>query len=266
MQKFAYDWRKAINIPAWVIQFLVCIIYIGISAWALTLVSGSRTVVSGSLATALAAGAGINIGIGLLTALFDILEIVFIAKGVMKPAIYLSFACIKTLIWVILFILACLSAAAASILLTLAAAATCIAQLVYGSIVVHRNRKGTLRGGKYNAAATGHVEGQLYTPNTGSAQPPQTQGYENYSTGIPAPSGNYSQQGYGGASPYVPPSATEYKSPVPSPAPQHAQQAPYSTYAPPPNNQHGYYAPQQQYYGGPPAPAGSYELDNQVRH
>jgi len=141
-------------------------------------------------------------------------------------------------------------------------------QLVYGSMIVHRNRKGTLRGGKYDQAATGHVEGQLYNPNHSAANPPQTQGYENYSTSVPTPSNNYSQHGYGGgAAPYAQAGSTEYKSPVPSPAPQ---QAAYGAYAPPPNNGQGYYAPQQpqqQYYGGgAPAPAGSYELGEQTRY
>lgn len=145
---------------------------------------------------------------------------------------------------------------------------TSIMQLVYGSMIVHRNRKGTLRGGKYDQAATGHVEGQLYNPNnTAAANPPQTQGYENYSASVPAPGNNYPQQGYaGGAVPYAAQAgSTEYKSPIPSPAPQHAA---YGAYAPPANGQ-GYYAPQQpqQYYGGgAPVPAGSYELGDQTRH
>ena len=35
MQKFDHHWRRAINIPAWVIQLLVCIFLIGVSAVAL---------------------------------------------------------------------------------------------------------------------------------------------------------------------------------------------------------------------------------------
>ncbi|KXJ91289.1 hypothetical protein Micbo1qcDRAFT_195416 [Microdochium bolleyi] len=254
MQKFDYHWRKAINVPAWVVHFLVCIIYIGISAWAIAVTQQLKGRVGSDVAKALAAGAGINIGIALLTIIFDIVEIVLTKKGTMKPAVYLSFACIKTLIWLILFVLACLSLAAAGILLTLAVAATSLMQLVYGSIVVHRHRKGTLvRGGKYAPAVTGHVEGNLYNPgNHGQAQ--QTQGFENLST-VPAPTGAYGQQGYG-QTPYA---STEYKSPVPSPQP--SQQ--YGAYAPP-NQGHGHYAPQQQpqqqYYSGAPPPAGSYEM------
>ncbi|KAJ1327824.1 regulatory factor X [Microdochium nivale] len=273
MQKFDYHWRKAVNVPAWVIHFLVCIIYIGISAYTIAVfqkhLKGS---VDNTVASAFAAASGINIGIALLTIVFDVIEIVLIAKTVMKPAVYLSFACIKSLIWIILFGLACVSIAPAGILLTLAVAATSVAQLIYGAIVVHRNRKGTLiRGGKYAPASTGHVEGNLYNPSAQQQQQPhhgqQTQGFENLSTAPHAPAGAYGQNPYGSAN-----ANTEYKSPVPSPQPP--QQ--YGAYAAP--NQ-GYYAPQQQhqppppqqqqpqqqqqqqyYSGGAPAPAGSYEL------
>jgi len=40
----------------------------------------------------------------------------------MKPGVYLSFACVKTLLWVVMFISSCLSAAVGSIIITLAAA------------------------------------------------------------------------------------------------------------------------------------------------
>lgn len=40
----------------------------------------------------------------------------------MKPGLYLSFACVKTLIWVVMFISSCMGAATGSIIITLGAA------------------------------------------------------------------------------------------------------------------------------------------------
>jgi len=49
MQKFTYDWRKSINITAWVIQLLVSIIFIGLSGYLLALVNANGKYVGGSI-------------------------------------------------------------------------------------------------------------------------------------------------------------------------------------------------------------------------
>lgn len=39
MAKFDYPYKKGVNVTAWVLQFLVCIILLGSSAWLLWLVN-----------------------------------------------------------------------------------------------------------------------------------------------------------------------------------------------------------------------------------
>lgn len=48
--------------------------------------------------------AGVAIGISALTIIFNIVEIVLIARKRMPPALYLSSTCIKTAIWIAVFI------------------------------------------------------------------------------------------------------------------------------------------------------------------
>ncbi|KAI4860387.1 hypothetical protein F4820DRAFT_461741 [Hypoxylon rubiginosum] len=207
--KFDYPYKKGVNITAWVLQFLVCIILLGASAWLLWLVDQSDYDSSLSDYEGLfTAAAGLQIAITLLNIIFNIVEIVLISRKSMPPALYLSFACIKTTIWGIIFILNLISLSVISIILSLILLATSLMQLIYGAILVHRKRKGTLRGGNYAPAAN--------------------------------PQGSLEAGGYGGAPPqpgyyYPPPNAsTEYKPTTDitsSPAPPYGFSA-QDTYAP----------------------------------
>ncbi|RYP45741.1 hypothetical protein DL768_007949 [Monosporascus sp. mg162] len=224
MAVFDYPYRKSINITAWVLQIIVCLIYIGMAAFLLTVVDDvglpGFTAISG----------GIFIAIAGLTIVLDIAEMVLIGCKRMHPALYLTSACIKTLIWTIPFILNLIALSPLDIVLCAIVAGTAIAQLVYGANLVHRKRRGTLRVCGYAPAANG-VPADM--PSGYGLQPPVYANYANNTNpAYDAGYGNPPAAGY--FSPYQ---GTEYKPPT-SPAP-----------------------PQHQYYGQPQVP-GSYELSS----
>ncbi|RYO93198.1 hypothetical protein DL764_008025 [Monosporascus ibericus] len=223
MAVFDYPYRKSINITAWVLQIIVCLIYIGLSAYVLSLVDDV-----GPYGGLFAASGGFHIGIGALTIVFNIVEMVLIGLKRMHPALYLTSACIKTLIWTIKFILSLLGLAPLDVVLALIVDGAAIAQLVYGSRLVHRKRRGILRGGGYAPAANG---GPANVESGYGQQPPV---YANYAsnTNTPYDAGYGNPQAAGHYSTYQ---GTEYK-PATSSAP-----------------------PQHQYYGQQQVP-GSYEL------
>ncbi|KAI6081567.1 hypothetical protein F4821DRAFT_24915 [Hypoxylon rubiginosum] len=174
MAKFDYPYKKGVNITAWVLQFLVCVILLAASAWLLWLVNQEDyDSALSSYEGLFTAAAGIQIAITLLNIVFNIIEIVLIKRKSMPPALYLSFACIKTTIWGIIFILNLISLSVISIILTLVLLATSLMQLIYGAILVHRKRKGTLRGGNYAPA----VNPQGNNLEGGYGAPPQQSGY-----------------------------------------------------------------------------------------
>ncbi|KAH9906500.1 hypothetical protein F4778DRAFT_726337 [Xylariomycetidae sp. FL2044] len=120
MAKFDYHWRKSINITAWVLQIVVCVILLAASAWVLAFLSSYADDYDlGSYSGLVNGAAGIQIAITSLTIIFDIAEIVLIAKDRMPPALYLSSACVKTGIWGVIFILDLVSLSVLAIILTL---------------------------------------------------------------------------------------------------------------------------------------------------
>lgn len=64
------------------------------------------------------AAAAVQIAVTSLTIILDIAEIILIARKRMQPALYLTSACIKTLIWGAFFIMSLISLSLLSIVLT----------------------------------------------------------------------------------------------------------------------------------------------------
>ncbi|KAI1378736.1 hypothetical protein F4677DRAFT_411871 [Hypoxylon crocopeplum] len=187
MAQFDYPYKKGVNITAWVLQFLVCIILLGVSAWLLSVIDEAGLGSNGLLTGA----AGFQIAITALNIVMNIVEIVLISKKRMPPALYLSSACIKTAIWGIIWILDLISLSVVSIILTLILFATSLLQLIYGAILVHRKRKGTLTGGKYAKASNpqdpGLAEGGFAAPQPGYYYPPPNASTEYKPTNVPTP-------------------------------------------------------------------------------
>ncbi|KAI0178864.1 hypothetical protein GGR52DRAFT_569770 [Hypoxylon sp. FL1284] len=208
MAKYDYPYKKGVNITAWVLQDLVCIILLAASAWVLSLVDSHE--VTGNLTGLLSGAAGLQIAITLLNIIINVVEIVLIARKQMPPVLYLTFASIKTGIWGIIFILDLVTLSVISIILSLILLATSLLQLIYGAILIHRKRKGTLRGGSY-AAAT-RAPGLL----------------EAGACGAPQPGSYYAPRGVGVGSTEYKPAADVCAAPSPAPTPSPASQNPYA--------------------------------------
>ncbi|KAI0149809.1 hypothetical protein F4776DRAFT_659706 [Hypoxylon sp. NC0597] len=192
MAKHDYPYKKGINITAWVLQFLVCIILLAASAWLLWLVNSEDLL--DRYSSLFTAAAGLQIAIVLVNIIMNIIEIVLIAKKRMPVELYLSSACLKTTVWGIIFILDIVTLSIISIILTLVLTATSLLQLIHGAMLVHRKRTGTLRGGNYAPTANpGLAEAQYGAPQAGYYHPGVSTEYKSPS---PVPSPAPPQYGY----------------------------------------------------------------------
>ncbi|KAI1409015.1 hypothetical protein F5Y13DRAFT_98328 [Hypoxylon sp. FL1857] len=199
-----YPYKKGVNITAWVLQFLVCIILLAASAWLLWLVNSEDVLESYSGLFTVAAG--LQIAIVLVNIIMNILEIILIAKKRMPVELFLSSACIKTAVWGIIFILDVVTLSVISIILTLVLTATSLLQLIHGAILVHRKRRGTLRGGKYAPTenpSAGLMEAQYGAPQAGYYNPGVSTEYKS-----PSPVASPAPPQYGYAAPAYAPQAT----------------------------------------------------------
>ncbi|KAI2783669.1 hypothetical protein F4815DRAFT_308578 [Daldinia loculata] len=190
MAKHDYPYKKSVNVTAWILQILVCIVLLAASAWLLW-ISEQQDLddLLGDYNGIFTASAGLQIGITGLNIVMNVVEIILISQKRMPPGLFLTSACIKTGIWGIIFILNAIAHSALSIILTIVLFASSLTQLIHAAIIVHRKRRGTLTGGNYAPAVN-------------------PQGFEEGVYAQPAP-GYY----------YPPPTNTEYKSPAASPPP-----------------------------------------------
>lgn len=103
--------------------------------------------------------------------LLTVIEIILACTHKLKPAFFLSSACFKAVICLVYFILNVVGAASvggasiAGIILSLAATIATILQVIYGSIIVHRTRKGF-----YNYGAVAHKDGNEVEMGAGHHQ------------------------------------------------------------------------------------------------
>ncbi|OTB05618.1 hypothetical protein M426DRAFT_319603 [Hypoxylon sp. CI-4A] len=225
MAKHDYPYKKKVNVTAWVIQGIACIVLIAASVWALWVVHRSDRYAKYS--TLFVIAAGLQIGITATNIVMNLIEIILIAKKRMPPWLYLSSACIKTTVWGVVFVLDAIAMNVVGAVVTLALLLTSILQLTHGAVLVHRKRRGTLKGGSYARAENptmGFMEEGVYDGGGG---------------GLPEDGAFYRQ----------PNRSTEYKSPVHSPMPPSSPSLP----------QYGYSATAY-------APANSYELDSRARN
>ncbi|KAI8965451.1 hypothetical protein F5Y11DRAFT_10928 [Daldinia sp. FL1419] len=203
MAKHDYPYKKSVNVTSWILQFLVCIVLLAASAWLLWIVEqGDYEDILGNYNGLFTASAGLQIGITGLNIIMNIVEIILISKKRMPPWLFLTSTCIKTAIWGIIFILNVIALSVLSIILTIVLLATSMIQLIHAAIIVHRKRRGTLRGGKYAPAINpqGFEEGTYVQSAPGYYYPPAV----NTEYKSPAASPPPPQYGYPAASGYVP--------------------------------------------------------------
>ncbi|KAI0015597.1 hypothetical protein F4780DRAFT_65122 [Xylariomycetidae sp. FL0641] len=161
-----YPYHKGTNIMAWILQCLACVVLIGISAWALSVVSQSNYDLQGYRSLFNASGA-ILIVLASLTILVNVAEMVLIGAGRLAPALYLAFACGKMAVWTVLWVLELAALDIIGVVLFGVLVASALTQLIHGAHIVHLKRKGTLTsaatGGAYTPAH--NATGGAYTPS-----------------------------------------------------------------------------------------------------
>lgn len=161
-----------------------------------------------------------------LTILLTVVEIILMARHRLHPVTNIVFQCIKGAIWTAYLISTAIgtgelpSRYVSGLIYVLILFLSQLGLLVYGSVILHRHRKGTLYRGQYSRAEAG-TAGPL-TYNAGYNAPP----FENPAAGV----------SYEGASSMMAGSPFRDTSRDPSPAPTVVpdlpQQHSYSSYKP----------------------------------
>ncbi|KAI1372340.1 hypothetical protein F4677DRAFT_463348 [Hypoxylon crocopeplum] len=165
MQRYYGIWRKRDMLPLWILQMLCALIFAMVAG--LLLASAAyieshqrdsaydgigydsyRYTRSQAIEYARTTG-GVVLGLGLSTAILDVVEIALYARHQLSPVLLLSFACVKTLVWGAYSVLSIIGAATGAIsvldlVLGLVLMLTSITQIVLGAVNTHRKRKGTL--------------------------------------------------------------------------------------------------------------------------
>ncbi|KAI5918331.1 hypothetical protein F4810DRAFT_595372 [Camillea tinctor] len=195
-----YPYKKGINLTAWILQIIVCLILMGASAWLLSVIdSGDIDSILGEYDGLFTAAAGLQIGITALTIVFDIVEMVLIGRKRMPPGLYLSSACIKTAIWGVIFVLNLIGLSILSIILSGILLVTSLLQLIHGARIMHRKRKGTLQGGGAYTPANANNPAGYAEAGYGAGYGVQSTEYKAQSPQPPAydPAFHQPQQGAG---------------------------------------------------------------------
>ena len=119
------------------------------------------------------------------TIILDIVEIILAARHKLRPVGNIVMQVIKSIIWTFYFVgtiigIARGGASGLSIFLVLILFLTCMAQLIYGSVILHRHRKGTLYRGNYALAEGGQAAYTGYNaPPLGAYNAPYDSGAQN---------------------------------------------------------------------------------------
>ncbi|KAI0594760.1 hypothetical protein F4775DRAFT_415945 [Biscogniauxia sp. FL1348] len=206
-----YPYKKGVNITAWLLQIIVCLILLGASAWLLSVIDDEDVeTILGEYDGLFTAAAGLQIALTGLTIVFDIVEMVLIGRKRMPPALYLASACIKTAIWGIIFVLNLIVVSVLSIILCGVLFATSLVQLVHGARIVHRKRKGGSYAPASNPAGNAEAGYGIATAHQNTeykSQSPQPPAYDpafqpQQPYGYGAPQQQQQQQQHQGANSY----------------------------------------------------------------
>ncbi|KAI1328882.1 hypothetical protein F5Y16DRAFT_136848 [Xylariaceae sp. FL0255] len=216
--KHPYPYRKGVDITAWVLQLLVCLILIGVSAWALYEWEQVDTEYGSEANEIISISAGVAIGVNSLTIVIDIVEIILISRRDMPPGLYLAFGILKTCLWLAVTIIEGIGRSILGVIFGLIVFVTAAIQLGFGADIVHKKRTGYLNGGNYKRASGGNVEVGYGVPSQYSG------GYSGATTAAP-----YNAQDY--MKPQSPPIASPpmHQAPPPAMSQNMAYEAPGST-------------------------------------
>ncbi|KAI0895804.1 hypothetical protein F4806DRAFT_70311 [Annulohypoxylon nitens] len=170
MAKHNYPYKKSVTISVWTVQFLGCFILLAASGWVLwVMTSDNQPPNFRRWRGVLTAAAGLQIGLVTVNITMNIVEIVLIARKRMPPALFLTNAVIKTLIWGILFMLNVVAMLVVGVVLDLILFLTSVIQLVHAAIIVHRKRHGMYEGLQYRTTdMVDHMSGMAVGVESGT--------------------------------------------------------------------------------------------------
>ncbi|EMC91422.1 hypothetical protein BAUCODRAFT_328240 [Baudoinia panamericana UAMH 10762] len=243
-------WLKRVLIPIWVIEiiwFIVIAVFAGIDLFVYEeYLDGEDAYVVEVLDIA----AVVLLAAAVISIIFRITEIALFARHRLSPVVYLVLHCIPGAFWIFIFVADIVEAvqgyqSGITFVFSTVLFLTTLAAVIYGSIVVHRNRKGTQGRGYYAGVEAGTSTGYI-APS-----------YEDQTQGRYEP---YAHQGTAPTAQGLAPNPFRDQSREPSPAPS-ASRLSYTT-APPPSAAHPAYRKSgeaETYYNGEAAQQ-SYEM------
>ncbi|KAL1582179.1 hypothetical protein WHR41_09064 [Cladosporium halotolerans] len=142
-------WLKRVLIPLWTIQLIVLAVFFVLACIVLSYASAtSDSSYYYDYSDAYAAAGGVVLALSGFCIVLTLVEVGLLAARRLGPIFQLISACIKTLIWIIWFLLNCVASAgvgsssALDIVLSLIIALCAIGQVIYGGIIMHRVRRG----------------------------------------------------------------------------------------------------------------------------
>ncbi|KAH0341534.1 hypothetical protein KCU81_g6191, partial [Aureobasidium melanogenum] len=146
-------WSKAFLITFWVFQILICVVGWGVGALAL----GTKSLLhddddyaySHGVEIALSVGAGIWIAWASVTFILIVTEIIMFCRSNLKPWFELTSCCIKTTLWLIMFLIASHDVAIDSgnglaLLIVGVFLIFFLIPMIYAGFVLHRHRLAVL--------------------------------------------------------------------------------------------------------------------------
>ncbi|CAD0110366.1 unnamed protein product [Aureobasidium uvarum] len=138
-------WSKAFLIIFWIVQLIVCIVGWGIGAFALgteSLLQDHATSYSSKVQSALRAGAAIWIAWASVSFVLIVTEIVMFSRQNLKPWFEVTSCCIKTTLWLIMFLIAIRDMVVDGSSDTDSdVAIVFLVPLIYSAVVLHRQRR-----------------------------------------------------------------------------------------------------------------------------
>ncbi|KAI5358608.1 hypothetical protein Slin14017_G108910 [Septoria linicola] len=177
-------WQKRVLIPFWTIQLIFLVILLVLFSFSVALVRDYQDNyadydgtdrINRPVYRAFNAVAAVYISLCALTIIFDITEIILLARNRLSPKLVVAFSAIITLVWAVILILQIVGSvggateSALGFIFIIVVFATALGQLIYSSVILHRYRKGHFASrGTYSTAATAPANAEAGVVGSGT--------------------------------------------------------------------------------------------------
>ncbi|KAF2212585.1 hypothetical protein CERZMDRAFT_97082 [Cercospora zeae-maydis SCOH1-5] len=149
-------WLKRVLIPLWIVQLIFVTILLVLFSFSLVIVRDYQDYaddydvdrISKPTYRAFNGVAAVYIALCALTILFDLTEIILLARRRLSPKVVVAFNSLLTLVWAVILILQIVGtavgarASALGFIFIIVVLATALGKLIYSSVILHRSRKG----------------------------------------------------------------------------------------------------------------------------